>query len=136
MSIDGTILVVDDDPLNIEILGGILENSYDVLFATNGEDALESVSRNAPDLVLLDVMMPGMNGYEVCKEIKKNGPSANIPVIFVTSLESIEDEAYGLELGAIDYITKPFSPAVVRLRVHNHIELKKGPRPVGDAGAQ
>ncbi|MCP4324344.1 MAG: diguanylate cyclase [Alteromonadales bacterium] len=125
MKSETTILVVDDDPIIIETLNSILEDTYEVLFALNGEDALESVRRGKPDLVLLDIMMPGMNGYEVCNAIKNYGPSANTPIIFISSLEDSADETYGLELGAIDYISKPINPAVVRIRVQNHVELKK-----------
>lgn len=121
----GKILIVDDDPSNIEILSEILEDQYEVLFATNGEMAVDLARKELPDLVVLDVMMPGMSGYAVCKELKKENATALIPVIFLTSLEDVEDETHGLEIGAIDYITKPIRPAIVRIRVRNHMELKK-----------
>ena len=120
------VLVVDDTPENIHILMGILEDKYDVLVAISGEKALKiAASKPSPDLILLDIMMPDMDGYEVCTKLKADQKTANIPVIFVTALTSDEDEAKGLELGAVDYITKPFNPALVRMRVENHLKLKE-----------
>jgi diguanylate cyclase (GGDEF)-like protein len=96
-----------------------------LLFATSSEEALQLAATHMPDLILLDVMMPEMNGYAVCARLKSDPTTRSIPVIFVTALEREEDEAKGLEVGAIDYITKPFNPAIVRARVRNHLELKR-----------
>ncbi len=120
------VLVVDDTPENIHILMGILEDEYDLLIATNGEKALNiAMMSPMPDLILLDIMMPGMDGYEVCSKLKADPQTANIPVIFVTTLSADENEARGLDLGAVDYIAKPFNPALVKARVTNHLKLKK-----------
>ena len=117
-----TILVVDDVPENIAVLAGILRGLYRVLIATNGVDALAVVKQDSVDLILLDVMMPGMNGYEVCTRLKLNMATRAIPVIFVTSLSEHCDEERGLELGAVDYLVKPCHAAIVRLRVKIHLE--------------
>lgn len=119
-----TILVVDDTPENIEVLDGILSKHYKVRFATNGAKALQMVrSATPPDMVLLDVMMPGMNGHEVCRELKSDPRSRAIPVIFVTALGEVADETEGFALGAVDYITKPVSAALVLARVKTHLAL-------------
>jgi putative two-component system response regulator len=119
-----TLLVVDDVAENIEVLNSILEQNYRVKVATNGEKALSIVmSEQPPDLILLDIMMPGIDGYEVCRRIKANPARRNIPIMFVTSKEDQEDEALGLELGAEDYITKPFNPYIVLARVKTHLAL-------------
>lgn len=118
-----TVLVVDDAISNIKMLGEILREDCDINFATNGKSALSQALKLAPDLILLDVMMPDMNGYEVCQHLKQNPVTADIPVIFITALDSIEDEEKGLEMGAIDYIAKPFHPPIVTMRVRNHLEL-------------
>lgn len=121
-----TILIVDDIAENIHVLMETLKSDYAILAATNGEKALKMAEgKPAPDLILLDVMMPGIDGYEVCKRLKENSTTANIPVIFVTALSEEKNEAHGLQLGAVDYITKPFIPELVKSRVHNQIELKK-----------
>ena len=118
------ILVVDDTPSNIKILNDILKSEYSISIATNGPDALELAnSENCPDLILLDIMMPEMDGYEVCKRLKAKEATKNIPVLFVTAKSSVEDEATGLELGAVDYIVKPISPPIVISRVRNHMNL-------------
>jgi putative two-component system response regulator len=119
-----TLLVVDDVAENIEVLNNILEQDYRVKVATNGEKALSIVmSDQPPDLILLDIMMPGIDGYEVCRRIKANPDRRSIPIMFVTSMEDQEDEALGLELGAEDYITKPFNPYLVMARVKTHLAL-------------
>jgi sigma-B regulation protein RsbU (phosphoserine phosphatase) len=118
------ILIVDDTPANIQILHEVLQSDYTVFFATNGPDALGIVQREIPDLILLDIMMPAMDGYEVCTRIKADPRTHQIPVIFITAMSEEEDEAKGLECGAIDYITKPISPPIVTARVRNHLELK------------
>lgn len=119
------ILIVDDEQLNIEVLCDVLEEDGDMLFALNGETALQLAQEEMPDIILLDVMMPDMDGYEVCRRLKGNPSTSHIPVIFVTALSQVADETKGLELGATDFITKPVSPPVVRARVKNHIELKR-----------
>lgn len=120
-----TLLVVDDEPANIRILGETLRGQYRLIVATDGAQALERArSSPTPDLILLDVQMPGMSGHEVCRQLKEDDALNSIPVIFITALSSDEDEALGLDLGAVDYITKPFSHAVVKARVRAHIELQ------------
>lgn len=121
----GTILIVDDDPMIIEILSEILEDHHEILFATNGKDALRIAQNEAPDLIILDVVMPEMDGYEVCSQLKANPAVSNIPVIFVTGLSNVDDETRGLEVGAVDYITKPISPPIVHMRVNNHMMLTR-----------
>ena len=119
-----SILIVDDAPENIAILQSVLSPLYKVKAATDGESALRIVySDTPPDLILLDVMMPGLSGHEVCRRLKVNPDRRAIPVIFVTALDSMEDERLGLELGAVDYITKPFSPPIVEARVKTHLAL-------------
>ncbi|MEI6055925.1 MAG: response regulator [Lentisphaerota bacterium] len=121
---DNLVLIVDDSPININILFNSLNELYDVTTAKDGESALKSISKNPPDLVLLDVEMPGINGYEVCRRIRANEKTTHIPVIFVTSLSGIQDEIKGLGLGAVDFITKPFNSEIVKIRVKNQLELK------------
>jgi two-component system, sensor histidine kinase and response regulator len=120
-----TVMIVDDTPANIEILSESLGDDYELLFATSGAEALELVRADKPDLILLDVMMPGMDGYELCAILKSDLATRDIPIVFVTAMTQEEDEIKGLELGAIDYITKPISPHIVRARVKNHLELKR-----------
>ena len=115
-----TILVVDDAPANIQVVQAILKDEYKVRIATSGAKALELVKLlPQPDMVLLDVMMPEMDGYEVCAFLKADPVTRDIPVIFLTGLADATDETKGLEAGAVDYIRKPFSPAIVRARVKN-----------------
>lgn len=120
-----TVLIVDDTIANLEVLGEVLGDDYEVLVATSGRDALKIAEEQLPDIILLDVMMPEMNGYETCALLKDNHQTSLIPVIFVTALDTDTDEARGLEAGAIDYITKPFSPPIVQVRIRNHLELKR-----------
>lgn len=121
-----TVLIVDDAPVNIRVLGNALKTDYKVLFATNGEKALEiAMSSSPPDLILLDIMMPGMDGYEVCQKLKAEKYTQNIPVIFITAMSQEADETRGLEIGAVDYITKPFSLPIAKVRVKTHLELKR-----------
>ena len=118
-----TILIVDDTQENILLLSEVLESDYLTKAAIDGERALKiAFSTEPPDLVLLDVMMPGMSGYDVCKRLKENPDTRQIPVIFVTAMNEVEDETKGLELGAVDYITKPISPPIVKARVKAHLE--------------
>ncbi len=120
------VLIVDDTPGNIHMLMETLKAEYAIIAATSGEKALQlATSDPVPDLILLDIMMPGMDGYEVCRRLKGDVRTSRIPVIFVTRLTEEEDEAHGLELGAVDYITKPFRPDIVKARIHNHLVLKQ-----------
>lgn len=118
-----TLLLVDDEPSNLQVLRNILSEEYRLLFAKDGERALALARSESPDLVLLDVMMPGYSGYEVCEALKTDERTESIPVIFVTSLTEVDDEARGFELGAVDYITKPVSAPTVRARIRNHLSL-------------
>jgi len=120
-----TVMIVDDTLSNIELLSESLGDEYELIFATSGADALELIRADKPDLLLLDVMMPGMDGYQLCTILKGDPATRDIPVIFVTAMCQEEDEIKGLELGAIDYVTKPISPHIVRARVKNHLELKR-----------
>ncbi len=122
---DFNILVVDDTETNIDILVETLGDAYNVSVAMDGESALEYIAESVPDLILLDIMMPGMDGYEVCRNLKKSEFTKDVPVIFLTAMTEEQDESRGLELGAVDYITKPFSPELVRMRVKNQLELKQ-----------
>jgi len=124
----GMVLIVDDVPENIDVLRAALEGRYIIKAATSGEQALKILHSGddkvrKPGLILLDVVMPGMDGYEVCRQLKSNYKTIEIPVIFVTSRDGEEDEARGFDLGAVDYITKPISPALVRRRVQTHLNL-------------
>jgi putative two-component system response regulator len=120
-----TVLVVDDTPDNLSLMSGLLKDDYKVKVANNGEKALKIASSDTPpDLILLDIMMPGMDGYEVCRSLKRNPATVNIPVIFLTAKAEVEDEKRGLDMGAVDYITKPISPPIVLARVKNHLALK------------
>ncbi len=121
-----TVLIVDDEPVNISLLTELLMPHYKICVAKNGEKALQIMSSAArPDLILLDVMMPGMDGYEVCRRMKSNPDICDIPVMFLTAKSTAQDEEYGFNLGAVDYITKPISPSIVRARVTTHLEVKK-----------
>jgi phosphoserine phosphatase RsbU/P len=120
-----TILIVDDAPANIQIVNSILKDTYKIRIATNGAKALELANVTPPpDLILLDVMMPEMDGYEVCTRLKSESLTRDIPVIFLTGQTEIEDETKGFAVGAVDYIHKPFSPAVVKARVQTHLVLR------------
>ncbi len=119
------LLIVDDEPVNIKTLAESFRNAYRVRFATNGQDALRIAHSDAPpDLILLDIHMPGMDGYDVCRELKQNPATESIPVIFLSARNQAEDEAQGLELGAVDYIVKPFNLPIVQARVQTQIQLK------------
>ena len=120
------ILIVDDSPENIRILMKNLKKNYSIVPATSGEAALKLISASSlPDLILLDIMMPGTDGYEICRRLKSDEITKNIPIIFITAKDSQEDEVNGLKLGAVDYITKPFCIPIVQARVDTHLELKK-----------
>jgi len=118
------ILIVDDTPTNIQVLAEALRADYRIKVATNGQAALDIINKDKPALVLLDVMMPGMDGYEVCRRIKQQPETQDVSVIFVTAKTDIVDEEEGLNLGAVDYITKPFHLPIIKSRVRNHVNLK------------
>lgn len=118
-----TLLLVDDEPTNLHVLRQILHPDYRLLFARDGQRALELAREEQPNLVLLDVMMPGMTGLEVCRQLKSAPETVAIPVIFVTALDDAEDESQGFEAGCVDYISKPVSAPVVRARVRTHLSL-------------
>jgi sigma-B regulation protein RsbU (phosphoserine phosphatase) len=121
-----TILIVDDTPINIGVISGALKDSFATKVATSGEKALAIASgKDKPDLILLDIMMPEMDGYEVCRRLKADPDTRDIPVIFLTSQTEAEDETKGFEVGAVDYIHKPFSAAVVKARVRTHLMLRE-----------
>ena len=125
--ISQSILIVDDEPVNIHALATLLKDEYLVRVANSGEKVLEILFESAqkqPDLILLDIQMPGIDGYEVCRRIKADPATNGIAIIFVTARDSASDEEYGLNLGAVDYIVKPFNPAIVRARVRTHMNLK------------
>lgn len=117
------ILLVDDEPNNLQLLRQILKSSYQLIFAHNGQSALAAVAAHHPDLILLDVMMPDLDGYEVCRRLKTDPLTHDIPVIFVTAMGDVDDEAAGFDVGAVDYIHKPVSPAIVIRRVQTHLSL-------------
>jgi len=119
------VLIVDDNPENLKVLGQIIrKKGHNLTFAQDGENALISVKAKRPDLVLLDIMMPGMDGYEVCQHLKENVETQEIPVIFLTAKTEQEDIIRGFELGAVDYVTKPFNTHELLMRVNTHLELK------------
>tara|TARA_R110002049_G_scaffold44690_10_gene131009 strand:+ start:538 stop:1536 length:999 start_codon:yes stop_codon:yes gene_type:complete len=117
------LLLVDDEPSNLHVLREILQEDYRLLFAREGERALQIARSTRPDLIVLDVMMPGLTGYEVCRTLKGEAATASIPVIFVSALAEVGDETRGFDAGGVDYLTKPVSPAVVRARVRTHLKL-------------
>ena len=120
-----TILIVDDNPNNLVLVNNLLKHDYRLKVANNGQTALRiAAAQEQPDLILLDIMMPEMDGYEVCSRLKADTRLRDIPVIFLTARTSIEDEQHGLELGAVDYITKPISPPVMLARIRTHLKLK------------
>ncbi|WP_096739387.1 two-component system response regulator [Pseudoalteromonas atlantica] len=117
------ILIVDDEPANLKVMREVLGNQYRMSFAKSGAAALALLEKEQPKLILLDIMMPDMNGFEVCEILKSTPALSHIPIIFVTALGDESDEFKGFELGAVDYITKPISPAIVRARVKTHLSL-------------
>lgn len=119
------ILIVDDMATNIALLSDLLKKQYEIRVAKNGSRAIEIANaKEQPDLILLDIEMPEMDGYEVCRILKNSPVTKNIPIVFVTARNNFKDEAYGLSLGAVDYISKPFHASVVKIRIKNHIDLK------------
>ncbi|MBF0376698.1 MAG: diguanylate cyclase [Desulfamplus sp.] len=121
-----TLLVIDDEASNIKVLREVLKSDYKVYAATSAEKALQliSSSEKLPDLILLDIIMPGIDGYELCKKLKADQQTKSIPIIFITSKTTEQDEIKGFEAGAVDYVTKPFSTPIVKARVKTHLELK------------
>jgi putative two-component system response regulator len=119
-----TVLAVDDTPANLSLLSQLLGKAYRVQLAVSGAKALELAQRRAPDIVVLDVMMPGMDGYEVCRRLKADPRTRDVPVIFLTALNSADDETQGFEAGGADFVAKPFTPATLLARVHTQLELK------------
>ena len=120
-----SILVVDDQATNIQMLFALLGPFFDIRMATQGEDALKLVQTAPPDLILLDIQMPGLSGYDVCRQLQAHEDTRHIPIIFITAHESPEDETECFRLGAVDFITKPFNPDVVKARVRTHVLLKR-----------
>lgn len=121
-----SVLIVDDQPENIRILTELLKDEYRIRVANSGEKAIHvALSDNPPDLILLDIVMPQINGYEVCESIKQVPAGRNIPIIFITSQSCEDDEVKGFEVGAVDYIRKPFNPTIVKARVRTQAELKR-----------
>ena len=118
-----TILVVDDMPTNLKLMQQILGHDYNLKFANNGKNALAGAEKHTPDLILLDIMMPEMDGYEVCRQLQTNHVTANIPVIFVSTKGDMVEREKGFKLGAVDYITKPFEPSILLARVSTHLKL-------------
>jgi len=122
----GRILVVDDEPVNVTVLRGILCHAgYEIMSAGSGADAMALASLERPDMILLDVMMPGESGFDVCKRLKQEPSTTHIPIIFVTSLSDVSQKLMGLELGAVDYITKPFFAPEVVARVRSHMDFQR-----------
>jgi DNA-binding response OmpR family regulator len=119
------ILIIDDTAASINMLGTSLSHDYKVYIATNGNDALQRAEEVLPDLILLDIVMPGMDGYEVCRRLKEKRKTRSIPIIFISSKASWDDESQGLAQGAVDYIRKPFNLPIVKSRVHTHLSLQQ-----------
>ena len=117
------LLLVDDEPTNLQVLRHVLQADYRLMFATDGARALQVAREQLPQLILLDIMMPGMDGYAVCRALKADPATAGIPVIFITALNDSQDETAGFDVGGVDYLTKPVSPPVVRARVRTHLSL-------------
>lgn len=120
-----TILIVDDTPENLTLMNALLQHDYEIKIATNGAKALDIAVQTLPDLILLDIMMADMDGYEVCKRLKADKKTKDIPIIFLTAKANIDDETMGLSLGAVDYITKPISPPIVLARIKNQLLVKR-----------
>jgi PleD family two-component response regulator len=133
----GRILIVDDERYNIKVLTDFLREDHKIMAAKDGEHALKAAQGpNPPDLILLDIMMPGIDGYTVCKRLKENDKTQNIPVIFVTAVSEIMDAARAFELGAVDYVAKPFNPMTIKARVKTHIQLSRTLRDLKEALVQ
>ena len=131
------LLIVDDLPENVRMLIELLKDEYATIPATNGETALKKARQeHKPDLILLDIIMPGMDGYDVCRQLKQDEQTRRIPVIFITAVSEVMDEAKGFSLGAVDYVTKPFNPITIKARIKTHIELANTLKRLQDALAK
>jgi DNA-binding NarL/FixJ family response regulator len=119
-----SVLLVDDELINIKILSDVLKDDYEVIFATGAQEGIYRAIESKPDIILLDIMMPGMDGYEACARLQSDPRTAGIPVIFVTALGSTAQEVKGLDTGAVDYVTKPINAEIVKARVRNHLKYK------------
>jgi len=119
-----TVLVVDDEPFNLSLMDGILSRDYIIQTSSNGQEALNLASANPPDLILIDVMMPVMDGFEVCRRLKDNTATSHVPVIFITAKNEVKDEELGFAVGASDFIHKPISAPIVAARVRTHLKIK------------
>jgi putative two-component system response regulator len=121
-----TILIIDDEPTNISILNELLQPDYNVIFSKDGPTGIKIATSSAPpDLILLDIVMPDLDGYQVAELLKSDEATQNIPIIFITAKGYEDDEIKGFELGAVDYIAKPFKPIIVKARIKSHLELKR-----------
>jgi putative two-component system response regulator len=118
-----TLLLVDDEPNNLHLLRQILQYDYHLLYATDGKKALEICKTQKPDLILLDIMLPKINGYKVCEALKQNPNTERVPIIFISAMGKTTDQTHGFELGAVDYITKPISPGIIKARISTHLSL-------------
>jgi diguanylate cyclase (GGDEF)-like protein len=125
MANDGRILIADDDSVSLYLLSKVFGEGYEVCCVKSGEEALSNVETFRPDIIILDIVMKGIYGYEVCERLKANRDTADIPVVFISSREDADAEITGLKVGGIDFITKPFNPAIVRMRISNYIDLKR-----------
>jgi putative two-component system response regulator len=121
-NVKNRLLIVDDEPTNIHILSNILSSDYEIRAANNGERAIEAALSQSPDLILLDMIMPDIDGLTVCRRLKENEATKDIPIIFVTSMSDPANEEMGLDAGAVDYISKPVSPPIVKARVKIHLQ--------------
>jgi len=119
-----TVLVIDDEPFNLSLMEGVLNKDYTVQTASNAPEALKLAFANPPDLILVDVMMPVMDGFEVCRRLKSNATTMHVPVIFITAKNEIKDEELGFAVGASDFIHKPISAPIVAARVRTHLKIK------------
>ncbi|MFY8099260.1 MAG: two-component system response regulator, partial [Allorhizobium sp.] len=125
MSLHPVVLAIDDSPENLVLMSTLLKDRYKVKVANSGARGLELARSASPDIILLDIMMPVMDGYAVCEQLKRDPATAHIPVIFLTARTESDDEKHGLEVGAVDYITKPISPPIFLMRIQNHLALKR-----------
>ncbi|WP_319242466.1 DNA-binding response regulator [uncultured Propionivibrio sp.] len=124
-STKATVLLIDDELVNIKILSDVLKDDYVVIFASGGEEGVRRAIESMPDIILLDIMMPDMDGYAVCARLQENPKTASIPVVYVTALGSTAQEIKGLNLGAVDYITKPINEEIVKARIRNHLKFRR-----------
>ncbi|SDG60572.1 response regulator transcription factor [Propionivibrio dicarboxylicus] len=124
-SAKATVLLIDDELVNIKILSDVLKDDYVVIFASGGEEGVRRASESMPDIILLDIMMPDMDGYAVCARLQENRKTSSIPVVYVTALGSTAQEIKGLNLGAVDYITKPINEEIVKARIRNHLKFRR-----------